>query len=117
MSTPVPQDPGESPALAGTEGEALAASAARSREADRELASALRRTRPGGRVATTEYLAELGSRRALTAADERELAAAARAGDADARARLVEASMPLIASIARVYRDSPQVDRVELLQE
>ncbi|MBX5470756.1 MAG: sigma-70 family RNA polymerase sigma factor [Thermoleophilaceae bacterium] len=43
--------------------------------------------------------------------------AAAQAGDATARARLVEAFMPLIASVARVYRDSERVDRVELLQE
>src|SRR5215207_6974866 len=33
------------------------------------------------------------------------------------RARLVETFMPLIASVARVYRDSPSVDRTELLQE
>jgi len=43
------------------------------------------------------------------------LVAAARAGDAGARARLVESYMPLIASTARIYRTG-QVQRVELLQ-
>jgi RNA polymerase sigma factor (sigma-70 family) len=48
---------------------------------------------------------------------ERDLVAAAQAGDGSARARLVEASLPLIASVARLYRDSPRIERVELLQE
>jgi RNA polymerase primary sigma factor len=107
----------EPPALTGSEGEGVAASATRSREADRELAVALRRRQPSGRAATVGYLDELGRRRAAPAAQERELVAAAQTGDAAARARLVEACMPLIASVARVYRDSPRVDRVELLQE
>src|SRR5687768_1627892 len=34
-----------------------------------------------------------------------------------ARAQLVEAFMPMIASVARVYRGSPRIDRLELLQE
>jgi RNA polymerase primary sigma factor len=45
------------------------------------------------------------------------LVSAAQTGDAAARARLVDAFMPLISSAARVYRDSPQVERAELLQE
>jgi RNA polymerase sigma factor (sigma-70 family) len=55
----------------------------------------------------TDFIADL----------ERELVAAARSGDRQARARLVEAFMPLIASVARMYRESPGVQRVELLQE
>ena len=104
-------------ALTGTEGEDLVASAARAREADRELAAALDRAEPAGPAATAGYLAELDARDALTPAGERALVDAAQRGDATARARLVEAFMPLIASTARVYRNSPQVERAELLQE
>src|SRR4051794_38385132 len=68
-------------------------------------------------AAVESYLDELGRRPAAAPERERELVAAARAGDPAARARLVEAFMPLVASTARVYRDSPSVDRVELLQE
>jgi RNA polymerase primary sigma factor len=89
----------------------------RSRHADRELAVRLQHAPPTGPLATTGYLDELGRRGALPPQVERELVRAAQAGDAAARARLVEAFMPLIASVARVYRDSPSVERVELLQE
>jgi RNA polymerase sigma factor (sigma-70 family) len=102
---------------AAEENRRLIASATRSREADRRLAAALRRAQPAGRAATVGYLDELGRRPRLDADAERALVAAARGGDESARARLVEAFMPLIASTARVYRESPQVERVELLQE
>jgi RNA polymerase primary sigma factor len=104
-------------ALTGREGEELIAAATRSRQADRELAAALDRAEPAGPGATVGYLDELDRRAALDGAGERELVAAAQAGDATARARLVEAFMPLIASAARVYRDSAGVERTELLQE
>jgi RNA polymerase sigma factor (sigma-70 family) len=107
----------EPSALTGTEGGELAASAARSRAADREVAAALGRAEPSGRAATVGYLDELGRRVALSRDVEVELVSAAQAGDAAARARLVEAFTPLIASVARVYRDSARVERVELLQE
>jgi RNA polymerase sigma factor (sigma-70 family) len=42
---------------------------------------------------------------------------AAKDGDAAARARLVEAYMPLISSTARTYRGSAHLTRLELLQE
>ena len=42
---------------------------------------------------------------------------AAEEGDAKARARLVDAFMPSIASVARIYRSAPAVDRAELMQE
>jgi RNA polymerase primary sigma factor len=48
---------------------------------------------------------------------ERRLVVAAQNGDAAARARLVDEFMPLIASVARIYRNAPAVDRQELLQE
>src|SRR4051794_9385962 len=112
------EDPRSEPsALTGDEGGELAASAARSRAADRDVAMALGRPEPFGAGATIGYLDELGRRAALSRDVERELVLAAQAGDTTARARLVEAFTPLIASVARVYRESPRVDRVELLQE
>jgi RNA polymerase primary sigma factor len=82
-----------------------------------DMAAALGRAQPSGSAATVRYLDELGRRPPMSSVVEREVVAAAQAGDASARARLVEACTPLIASVARVYRDSPTVDRVELLQE
>jgi RNA polymerase sigma factor (sigma-70 family) len=55
--------------------------------------------------------------RALTPAAERRLVAAARQGDSDARARLVEAFLPSIGGIARLYRGTPGVCREELMQD
>jgi RNA polymerase sigma factor (sigma-70 family) len=45
------------------------------------------------------------------------LVTAAQEGDAHARAQLVDEFMPLIASVARLYRSTPGVEREELLQE
>ncbi len=56
-------------------------------------------------------------RKRLSDAEERRLVLAAKAGDEQRRAELVEAFMPLIASVARAYRNSPSVDRRELMQE
>ncbi|MDP9385101.1 MAG: sigma-70 family RNA polymerase sigma factor, partial [Actinomycetota bacterium] len=53
----------------------------------------------------------------LAGGDEDALVARAQAGDADARAALVEALLPLIGSAARTYRGSGAVQRIELLQE
>ena len=104
-------------ALTGAAGDALAVSATHSRDADRALATALHRSVPTGSAVTAGYLDQLGRRAGLPEPVERELLCAAQAGDATARGRLVEAFMPLIASVARVYRESARVDRVELLQE
>jgi RNA polymerase sigma factor (sigma-70 family) len=57
------------------------------------------------------------TRQQLSPAAERELVAAAEAGDATACAQLVEAFLPAIAGVARLYRNSPGVEREELLQE
>ena len=103
--------------LGGAEGQALATSAWHSRQADGALAEQLERPEPTGAPTTARYLDELGRRPRLSARTERELLSAAQRGDARARGQLVEAYMPLIASVARVYRTSPRVDRVELLQE
>jgi RNA polymerase primary sigma factor len=48
---------------------------------------------------------------------ERTLALAAQRGDMAARAKFVESFVPLIGSVARIYRGSRAVDRVELMQE
>jgi RNA polymerase sigma factor (sigma-70 family) len=48
---------------------------------------------------------------------ERELVLAAQAGDDRAREQLIAAFVPLIGSIARMYRNSPAVDRAELMQD
>jgi RNA polymerase sigma factor (sigma-70 family) len=48
---------------------------------------------------------------------ERKLVRAAEGGDAAARDQLVEAFLPLIASVARVYRNSGSVGRTELMQQ
>jgi RNA polymerase sigma factor (sigma-70 family) len=53
----------------------------------------------------------------LNPAAERALILAAREGPGAARDRLVEAFWPAIAAIARRYRTSPGVDRIELMQE
>jgi RNA polymerase sigma factor (sigma-70 family) len=78
-----------------------------------ELAKALRR--PAAPAAG--YVRALDARPAATPAAEAELVAAARRGDPQARANLVEAFMPLISSVAATYRQTPTVERGELLQE
>jgi RNA polymerase sigma factor (sigma-70 family) len=53
----------------------------------------------------------------LTPERERELVLAAQAGDPDARDELIVAFQPLIASVARMYRQFAAVDHAELMQE
>jgi RNA polymerase primary sigma factor len=60
---------------------------------------------------------EPGRRPQLPLALERELVLAARAGDEEARDALIDAFMPLVASVARIYRGSTAVDRGELMQD
>jgi RNA polymerase sigma factor (sigma-70 family) len=48
---------------------------------------------------------------------EHDLLDAAQHGDMLARAKLVESFVPLIGSVARIYRSSRAVDRMELMQE
>jgi RNA polymerase sigma factor (sigma-70 family) len=67
------------------------------------------RGRPGG--------AADGRRDRLAAAAERRLVRAAKDGDAAAREEFVETFVPLIGSVARIYRSRVQVDRAELMQE
>jgi RNA polymerase sigma factor (sigma-70 family) len=83
--------------------------------ADRRLARALHRPEPRRSTSPGGFVDTFARRAAPTALDDA-LVARAQAGDAQARAQLVEAAMPLIAAMARTYR-SGQVHRQELLQE
>jgi RNA polymerase primary sigma factor len=88
---------------------------------DREtITDGRRRLSPGLRAprrAGARYLDDLRGRPCLPPKHERRLLAAAQEGDRRARAELVDAFMPLIASVARQYRGLPGVERQELLQE
>jgi RNA polymerase sigma factor (sigma-70 family) len=83
---------------------------------DRELAGLLDEAEPTARPATGRYLHELAGR-PRTEALEHELVLAARSGDGTAKARLIEAFLPRIAGVARIYRNTDAVDRIELMQE
>jgi RNA polymerase sigma factor (sigma-70 family) len=56
-------------------------------------------------------------RRGLTQESERSLVQAAVDGDDAARQQLVENFMPLVGGVARVYRNTGAVNRIELMQE
>jgi RNA polymerase sigma factor (sigma-70 family) len=84
---------------------------------DRQLASDLRRGAFEGPTSSAAQLQQLGERPRLPVATERRLVLAAKGGDRRAREELVEAFLPLIAGVARVYRGSPSITRVELMQE
>jgi RNA polymerase primary sigma factor len=95
----------------------LGAEARRNRTLDRDLARTLGRPEPSRREASADYLRELIDAPPLADRDERALVLRAKSGDQAARARLVEAFLPLIASVARTYRTGLAVQRIELLQE
>jgi RNA polymerase primary sigma factor len=89
----------------------------RARGLDRQLAGELERPGPSGASGSAGYLREVSGRPRMPAAVERRLVLAAQAGDRSAREQLVEACLPLIAGVARVYRGSATISRLELLQE
>jgi RNA polymerase primary sigma factor len=99
------------------ESELLEVESELARVRDRQLAGELDRPRPGGETSSAGYLRELSDRPQLPVGVERRLVAAAQSGDRRAREELVEAFLPLIASVARVYRGSQTITRVELMQE
>jgi RNA polymerase sigma factor (sigma-70 family) len=99
------------------ESDAIAAEARRGRELDRALVDELEHRQSTTPAVSSAFIHRLGHRGRLPAQTEQRLARAALAGDATARAELVEAFLPLIASVARNYRTTPQVSRVELMQE
>jgi RNA polymerase sigma factor (sigma-70 family) len=103
--------------IAGQESEALASESRHARVLDQRLATDLRRDGLVSRTSSAAYLRELGDRPRLPVAVERRLVQAAKGGDRQAREELVEAFLPLIAGVARVYRSSAAITRTELMQE
>jgi RNA polymerase sigma factor (sigma-70 family) len=99
-----------------TEAEDLGAEVARGQALDRGLARDLGRAEPRRRPDASAYAASLAELPASTDALALDLVRAAKGGDAVARARLVEACMPLISATARTSRTG-RVSRMELLQE
>jgi RNA polymerase sigma factor (sigma-70 family) len=99
------------------ESERLATESRSARVLDQELAGDLGQRRLRGETSAAGYLRELGDRPRLPVAVERRLIQAAQAGDQRAREELVEAFLPLIAGVARVYRGSEAITRLELMQE
>jgi len=99
------------------ESERLATESRSARVCDQELAGDLGERRLGGETSAAAYLHELGERPRLPVAVERQLIRDAQAGDRRAREELVEAFLPLIAGVARVYRGSETITRLELMQE
>lgn len=99
------------------ESSAIAAEARQGRALDRELVSELEHRQATTSEVSTPYMFELGQRARLPQASEQRLIRDAVAGDPRARAELVEAFLPLIGSVARNYRASAQITRVELVQE
>ncbi len=87
------------------------------RALDQDLADELRRRRLRGATSSAGYLRDISDRARLPAGVERRLIDAAQAGDRRAREELVEAFLPLIAGVARVYRGSQTITRLELMQE
>jgi RNA polymerase sigma factor (sigma-70 family) len=92
----------------------LEAGVDRARGLDRELAGALGRPAAPAAPDTGGFLRRMGTG---APAPDRALLDRARAGDRAARARLVEAHLPLVASVARTYRSAPGISRLELVQE
>jgi RNA polymerase primary sigma factor len=107
----------ENPDAIYAESELLQVESELARGRDRRLAGELDRPRPGGATSSAGYLRELSDRPRLPAAVERRLVSAAQTGDRRAREELVEAFLPLIATVARVYRGSDTITRLELMQE
>jgi RNA polymerase primary sigma factor len=99
------------------ESEAIASEAERGRLLDRALARDLEQADATVRAVASGYIHDLGQRPRLSGPVEQRLVRQALGGDRDARARLVEAFLPLIASVARNYRSSGQITRTELVQE
>lgn len=99
------------------ESTAIAAEARHVRALDRALVSELEHRQATTTELSTPYMFELGQRARLPQASEQRLVRAAVAGDPRARAELVEAFLPMIGAVARNYRASAQITRVELMQE
>jgi RNA polymerase primary sigma factor len=99
------------------ESEAIEADSRDARARDQQLAKDLRRGRLDTPTSSAGPLRELGERPRLPAETERRLVQAAKDGDRRATGELVEAFLPSIAGVTRVYRGSASITRVELMQE
>jgi RNA polymerase sigma factor (sigma-70 family) len=95
----------------------IAAEAARGRALDRELTEQLEHRAATTRAVSSGYLEQLGRHGRMPAGVEQVLVRDAIAGDPAARGALVEAFLPLVGGVARNYRASSQISRVELMQE
>jgi RNA polymerase sigma factor (sigma-70 family) len=73
--------------------------------------------RPPGRLRHRAGTGAAERRGRLSAPAERAIVLAAKRGGPAEREELVEAFLPLIGSVARIYRGRAQVDRTELMQE
>lgn len=96
--------------------EVLRAEIRRGQMLDADLARDLGQPDPSRAAASGSFVASLEHRPGLPDEVQRELVTRAQAGDATAKAQLIEAFMPLVSSVARTYR-SGHVQRQELLQE
>lgn len=112
-----PEMPADADRLSQHESETLEAESRDARGHDQQLATDLRRGTFEGPTSAAGQLQQLGDRPRLPVATERRLVQAAKDGDQRAREELVEAFLPMIAGVARVYRGSPLITRVELMQE
>jgi RNA polymerase primary sigma factor len=109
--------PDRSEAAATDQDRQVQTGASRTRRLDRDLAPELGRPDLATAAVGPNYLRRLSERPSLPGATERDLVERAQQGDREARAQLVEAFLPSIAAVARTYRSSGTVQRVELLQE
>ena len=107
----------EREAFSAAEREGIEASARRARALDREIARRLEWPAPAGRTVAAPFLSQPAAAGHPAPGVERELVAAAQRGDLHARGRLVEAYLPRIASIARTYRSTSSIGRLDLMQE
>ena len=103
--------------ITSAESEALENESRAARTLDQQLAADLRSDGLLGATSSAGYLRGLGARPRLPVAIERRLVQAAKRGDRQAREELVEAFLPLIAGVARVYRSFGAITRTELIQE
>ena len=88
------------------ESETLETESRDARAADQQLATELSRGELAGPTSSAGQLRELGDRPRLPLTTKRRLIRAAKNGDRRAREELVEAFLPSIARVARVYRGS-----------
>jgi RNA polymerase sigma factor (sigma-70 family) len=107
----------ESDQITHDESELLETESLAARGLDQDLVDGLGHRRLEGTTSSAGYLRDLSDRPRLPGAVERRLIDAAQAGDRRAREELVEAFLPLIAGIARIYRGSQTITRTELMQE